>query len=152
MIHMDLIRYRTTETTTNGLLFFNGEYECGILEDEPRMVKVYGKTRIPEGTYDINFRTSGRLHEKYKKRFAFHEGMLELQNVPDFTFIYIHIGNTHLDTLGCLLTGENFSPSGNYIYNSTKAYEKLYLKVLENYDPGREFKISIFTAPNIPRI
>lgn len=129
MIKLDLLRYRDSETTTNGLLFVDGKYFCHTLEDEPRLVKVYGKTRIPAGAYEIRFRTSGRLYEKYKK-FSFHKGMLWLQNVPNFTYIYLHIGNTHIDTLGCILVGDSLSVDYQQIGHSTLAYIRLYKLIL----------------------
>ena len=71
-----------------------------ILEDQYQAVKVMHETCIPEGTYDIKFRTVGGFHEKYKKRYGNdHYGMLHLQDVPNFTYILIHAGNTDEHTL-----------------------------------------------------
>lgn len=120
--------YRTKENTL-GLLFVDGVFECFTLEDLPHEPKIWGKTRIPEGTYRIDLRKIGRLHEKYSKRFPdFHKGMLWLRNVPNFEYIYIHIGNDAEDTDGCILVG--YRPNSNLkrLVSSTVAYTKLYAK------------------------
>jgi len=63
---------------------------------------------------------------EYAKKYGNkHYGMLELQNVPNFQYILIHIGNFEKDTEGCILVGEGAN-SNHTITESTKAYERLY--------------------------
>ena len=101
---LQVVRTQFGTDATNGLLFVNGLFECYTLEDQYQAVKVMHETCIPEGTYDIKFRTVGGFHEKYKKRYgADHYGMLHLQDVPNFTYILIHAGNTDEHTSGCLI-------------------------------------------------
>lgn len=72
------------------------------------------------------------MHSRYKQRFPFHVGMLWLQAVPDFEWIYIHIGNDHEDTDGCILVGWNanaFENGGGTVQRSTDCYEKLYKRL-----------------------
>ena len=65
------------------------------------------ETCIPEGTYDIKFRKTGGFHAKYSERYKnAHYGMLHIQDVPNFTYILIHTGNTDEHTSGCLIVGE----------------------------------------------
>ncbi|KKL14000.1 hypothetical protein LCGC14_2520110 [marine sediment metagenome] len=72
---------------------------CYTLEDEFREIKVSGETRIPSDTYELKLRTEGGLNERYKARFPdIHEGMIWLQNVPNFSWIYLHCGNYDDDT------------------------------------------------------
>jgi len=127
-------RLHNNKNETIGIMFVNDIEECWILEDQKQEgKKVYGETRIPAGVYKIELRTEGRLHDKYKKKFpSFHKGMLHIKNIPGFTYVYIHIGNTDDDTLGCPLTGKLASiQDGNIITErSTEAYEKLYKKVV----------------------
>lgn len=89
------------EDYTIGQLFLNGSTSkfCDTLEDKVREdgVKVYGKTAIPEGRYKVSITYS----PKFKRRLP------EILDVPMFTSIRIHAGNTEDDTLGCILVGEN---------------------------------------------
>ena len=120
-----------TETETVGRLFIDGQPECWTLEDTKRLVKIKGITRIPSGSYKVRVRNFGRIHDKYKNQFDFHQGTLELLNVPEFSDILIHIGNTHKDTEGCLLLGKWLTSGLNLAY-STLAYSNFYKKVINN--------------------
>lgn len=117
--------------------------ECFTCEDEPRVKKISGKTRIPAGRYEIKLRTEGGKHKRYSELFDYHEGMLWLQDVPGFEWIYIHIGNTHNDTLGCILTGtapnHYYADGGGSVSNSTVAYKRLYRKVVDALRQGPVF-------------
>lgn len=130
-----LKRIVSNKNETLGMFIINDEYECMSLEDQKQDVKVYGETRIPPGTYEIKFRREGRMHVKYSNRFpTFHQGMLHIQNIPNFEWVYIHIGNDDDDTLGCPLVGcvPNKSKDGTItLQNSTDAYTRLYKKVSE---------------------
>ena len=131
---LQVVRTQFGRDATNGLLFIDGLFECYTLEDQYQEVKVMHETCIPEGTYDIKFRTVGGFHERYKKRYGnSHYGMLHLQDVPGFTYILIHAGNTDEHTSGCLIVGEtqqdlDVSEDG-FIGSSGKAYVKLYNKI-----------------------
>lgn len=125
-----LIRYSATEESTLGLLFIDGKFHCYTLEDQKQTVKIKNETRIPEGMYLLQLRKAGRLHERYLNKFReMHHGMLHLQNVPGFQWIYIHIGNTDNDTSGCILVGNHAISSINNndrVNESTKAYCHIY--------------------------
>lgn len=123
--------------STIGLLFLDGRFICFTLEDEYRDKKVYGDTRIPAGLYSMGLRTIGRLHKKYSK-FPDHIGMLWIKNIPNFTLVYLHIGNDQEDTLGCPLVGEiaNAQPGDMRLMNSTIAYRKLYSLVAPAAESG----------------
>lgn len=122
------------------------KFLCYTLEDQPNFPKVPKETRIPAGTYQIKLRTEGGMHPRYKKRFPFHVGMLWLQNVPGFQWIYIHPGNTDEDTDGCILVGDQKVQHANgegKVLHSTRAYIRLYLKVVEELDKNHEVWITI---------
>lgn len=108
---------------------------CWGLEDERRETKVFAKTCIPVGTYELQLRTHGGFHDRYRKRFPeMHVGMIEVVGVPGFTDILWHIGNTDEDTAGCLLVGAVpiIVPEGAgefEVARSTNAYKKLYPQV-----------------------
>lgn len=95
-------------TYTIGNMYIDGNYVCDTLEDTVRDInkngkfdageyKVYGETAIPYGRYEVRWTFSSRF-KKY---------MPELINVPNFSGIRIHSGNTAKDTLGCILLGKN---------------------------------------------
>jgi len=143
---LDVIRFQMGADATNGLLFIDGVFECYTLEDEYRDVKVMHETCIPEGEYDIIYRTVGGFHTKYSARYgSAHKGMLWLQDVPGFTYILIHSGNTDQHTSGCLIVGETQTDldrtKDGFIGNSGDAYKKLYKKVSSALDKGEKVTI-----------
>ena len=151
---LQVVRTQFGTDATNGLLFVNGLFECYTLEDQYQAVKVMHETCIPEGTYDIKFRTVGGFHEKYKKRYgADHYGMLHLQDVPNFTYILIHQGNSDEHTSGCLILGEtqqdlDLSDDG-FIGHSGVAYKKLYKKVAKELLLGKSVTIEYTTITKL---
>ena len=87
-MQLEVLRFNDNGNSTNGLLFDVSDgkntFLCYTLEDEDRLEKVYGKTRIPEGEYNICFRSVGGFNTRYSKRFAgIHMGMLEIMDVTD---------------------------------------------------------------------
>lgn len=143
---LQVIRFSSQSEDTLGLLFdvtdpMDRKFLCYTLEDEYRTKKKHGETRIPCGTYPVKLRTEGGFHTRYAKKFAFHEGMLHVQDVPGFQWILIHIGNDDDDTAGCLLLGDEQRQNVNqpgFIMKSTAAYKRVYRHVLEAFDRGEE--------------
>jgi hypothetical protein len=143
---LQVVRTQFGKDATNGLLFIDGVFECYTLEDQYQAVKVMHETCIPEGTYDIKFRKTGGFHAKYSARYQnAHYGMLHLQDVPGFTYILIHTGNTDEHTSGCLIVGEtqqdldiNFN---GMVGSSAVAYKKMYAKVANQLLQGKEVTI-----------
>ena len=147
---LTVVRTQFGTDATNGLLFINGIFECYTLEDQYQAVKVMHETCIPEGTYDIKFRKTGGFHAKYTERYKnAHYGMLHIQDVPNFTYILIHTGNTDEHTSGCLIVGETqqdleISKDG-FIGSSTTAYKKMYAKVAGQLLQGKDVSIEYTT-------
>lgn len=114
---MELVLRRKFKGTqyTIGDLSVNGKFFCNVIEDvvRPEGIKIYGETAIPYGKYKVVMRYS----PKYQKVLPL------LLDVPNFTGIRIHSGNTQLDSLGCLIVGEN-KVKGRVI-NSRKTMDKL---------------------------
>ena len=139
---------------TNGILLIDNVFEAYTLEDQYQAVKVMHETCIPEGTYNIKFRTVGGFHTKYAERYGnAHYGMLHLQDVPNFTYILIHAGNTDEHTSGCLIVGEtqqdlDLSEDG-FIGHSGKAYSKMYNKVAKELLLGGEVTIEYTTITKL---
>ena len=151
---LTVVRTQFGTDATNGILLVDGVFENYTLEDQYQAVKVMHETCIPEGTYDIKFRTVGGFHEKYKTRYGnSHYGMLHLQDVPNFTYILIHAGNTDEHTSGCLIVGEtqqdlDISDDG-FIGHSGKAYSKLYNKVAKELLLGKKVTIEYTTITKL---
>src|SRR5688500_1725133 len=98
-----LVRISSNTESTIGALFYgdlkSGEFRCFTREDQKQAVKVPRETRIPAGTYKIKLRAEGSMQAKYSELYGWHRhGMLWLQDVPGFEWIYIHPGNTDADT------------------------------------------------------
>ena len=147
---LTVVRTQFGTDATNGLLFIDGVFECYTLEDQYQAVKVMHETCIPEGTYDIQFRKTGGFHAKYSERYKnAHYGMLHIQDVPNFTYILIHTGNSDEHTSGCLIVGETqqdleISKDG-FIGSSTVAYKKMYAKVAGQLLQGKKVTIEYTT-------
>lgn len=125
---------------TIGRLYINGKYECDTLEDcdrcltqdmpleEIKAKKVYGKTAIPTGTYDIDMNT---VSPKFKDRSwakPYGGKLPRLIGVKGFDGVLCHPGNTSESTSGCLLVGKN-SIKG-MVTDSTRTFHTLMSKYL----------------------
>ncbi len=68
---LEVLRTSSQVDCTHGLLFEVNElgkhFLCYTLEDEQRVLKVKGETRIPAGTYKIELRREGGFHARYDK-------------------------------------------------------------------------------------
>lgn len=95
-------------TYTIGRLYVDGELFCNTLEDRVADInkngvfdgdekKIYSETAIPYGTYKVVYEWSPR----------FGRNLPRLLNVPSFSGILIHSGNTAKDSSGCILVGLN---------------------------------------------
>lgn len=143
-MYLQLLRLRDNGESTIGTLHVNGEFECFTLEDTHNEPKIFGRTRIPSGKYEIKLRNEGGLTGKYAKRFEFHQGMLWLQNVDNFEWVYIHVGNNEEDTDGCILVGRSCTASEHQnIGGSVLAYTGLYEKVIDAIIRKEEVTIEV---------
>ena len=162
---LEVIRFSSGTDSTNGILLEVDRlspaphaegYRCKrtflayTLEDEQRDKKVYGETRIPNGTYRLQLRKEGGYHQKYSKRFPdIHIGMLHVTDVPGFEYILIHCGNTDEHTAGCLLVGDsqenNQITKDGFIGKSTQAYKRIYPRIAEAIECGEKVMIKYKT-------
>ena len=137
---MELLLKRHTfkPTYTIGKLFLNSKYFCDVIEDTVRDLnmdgdlddcgegKVYGKTAIPYGRYEVQVTMSTR----FKKLLPI------LIGVKGFEGIRIHSGNTEQDSLGCLIVGEN--KEVGKVLNSRVTMDKL-MKEFESHKMEKHY-------------
>lgn len=130
---MDLAlkRVTLTDTSTVGELRIDGALECYTLEDVVRTVKIPTETAIPPGAYDVVITFSNR----FKVR------MPLLVEVPNFTGIRIHWGNTAADTDGCILVGR--TRTVNFVGNSRDAFHALFAKLAAADARGERMRITV---------
>ena len=147
---LKVLRFSSQEDSTSGLLFEESEmgikFLCYTLEDERRVLKVKGETRVPAGTYNIKLRKEGGFNAKYTKKYGgFHRGMLHICDVPNFEYILIHTGNTDEHTAGCLLVGDsqenNVIIKDGFIGKSGNAYKRIYPAIAKAIELNEEVTI-----------
>ena len=127
---------------TLGDLYIDGEWQCVTLEDRVREIpgvpvdkwKVPGETAIPSGTYAVFINDSPR----------FGRPLPMLLNVPGFTGVRIHPGNTAKDTEGCILVGKKVV--GESIVESRIAFGELFEKIQDAIDSLDKVHITVESA------
>ena len=124
-ISLVLLRKWRGDEWTQGELYLNGILECYTLEDTVREddIKLPGRTAIPAGCYDVAITESPRFGN---------ELMPLLLDVPNFTWIRIHWGNTAKDTDGCILVGSVRAKGA--VLSSRAAMKKLMGKLIGKSD------------------
>lgn len=122
-----LIREPSVKDVTLGSLYVNGVWFSWCLEDAIREVpgqpvsawKVPGQTAIPAGRYRVVINRSQR----------FNRMLPQLLDVPGFSGVRIHPGNTIEDTEGCLLLG--YDRFAGAVGRSRAACEALLAKLMD---------------------
>lgn len=132
-MELTLNRIFLGSSATIGELLVNDKHLCDTLEDRvrPEGEKVYGKTAIPEGTYEVKLTHSPR----------FKKILPEILNVPNFSGIRIHTGNSSKDTEGCILVGTWDSEKEDWVGSSKIAFDEL-MALLEEATNNKE-KVTI---------
>ena len=128
-MELTLNRIFLGSSATIGELYADREHIADTLEDRvrPEGEKVYGKTAIPEGTYEVKLTHSPR----------FKKILPEILNVPNFSGIRIHTGNSSKDTEGCILVGTWDGEKEDWISDSRIAFEKL-MSLLQKAEDKKE--------------
>lgn len=132
-MELKLNRIFLGSSATIGELLVNDKHLCDTLEDRvrPEGEKVYGKTAIPEGMYEVKLTHSPR----------FKKILPEILNVPNFSGIRIHTGNSSKDTEGCILVGTWDGEKEDWVGNSRIAFDEL-MALLEEATNNKE-KVTI---------
>jgi hypothetical protein len=137
---LDLFRGESDAECTLGDLEIDEIFECYTLEDPVRPDpkpetkihegKIYGRTAIPAGTYEL---------VKHKSpKFGW---VLMLLRVPSYDLVYLHNGNKASHTLGCILVGQ--TKGSDEIGQSKLARAALEAKVFPLLERGEKVFIEI---------
>lgn len=128
-----IIRVAQGKKSTLSQLYINGIFQCYLLEYKIRAEKIASETAIPTGVFSLKLNTYGAKNVDYKKAFGkLHEGMIEIASLPNFSSVYIHSGNTIIQTAGCPLCGFGFQfLNGDFqVSQSIAAYKMIYPKLV----------------------
>lgn len=124
-MELKLTRISKKQDYTIGRMYIDGAYFCDTLEDtdrgmkqdmplsELKEIKVAGRTAIPTGKYCVYLTRSPK----------FGKVLPLIYDVPAFSGIRIHSGNTDEDTQGCILVGQN--KIVGRVINSRQTMDKL---------------------------
>lgn len=128
---MILIRQVHGGDFTLGELFIDDKHFCYTCEDAVRTKKIKRETAIPAGVYEVTLTWSNR----------FQKVLPLLNDVPEFTGVRIHSGNTKEDTEGCILVGLGRTSIG--VSASRDAMAKLMPLLHEASERGEPIEIEI---------
>lgn len=129
-----IIRVAQGKESTLSHLYIDGIFQCFLLEDKIREKKIMHKTAIPEGIFKLRLNTWGGMNKTYFPKYGpIHKGMIEIADLPTFSSVYIHIGNTIEQTAGCPLVGLSYiKKDGDFqVLQSVDAYKQVYKKLYE---------------------
>jgi hypothetical protein len=131
---LTIIRDTFQPGCTLGRMYADGLFLCHTLEDTDRFLdkkgiaaKIYASTAIGAGEY------AGRVSMSNR----FKRMMPEILDVPGFTGIRIHSGNTAADTEGCILVGN--VRGKDKILDSRAAFQSL----MEKLRGAKGFEVEI---------
>lgn len=142
---MNLVLQRDTgpgHPRTFGRLLADDEHRlCYVLEDEVREVpdvpvadwKIKSATAIPAGRYRVTL--------EYSQRFG--PDTLTVHDVPGFSYIRMHAGNTEADTDGCPLLGMEIDPRGIVGGTSRQAVKLVQYLVRDAIERGEEVWLTV---------
>jgi hypothetical protein len=137
-MEINITRAPSVKGATIGRLSVDGLFLCYTLEDEVREPntkqdghpypyisvsdwvaswKIQNKTAIPRGRYRVVVNFSPHFQKE----------LPELCDVPGFSGVRIHSGNSAADTEGCILVG--LTTEANLIYHSKDAFKLLFPKI-----------------------
>jgi hypothetical protein len=149
-MELTLNRRQTVKKTTLGGLSIDGSFFCFTLEDVVREIvgqpvsdwKIQSETAIPAGRYKLELVKSGR----------FGPDTISLVDVPGFTSVRMHSGNTEVDTDGCIIVGDKLfsepdTDDGGHVEQSRAALGRLKDVVIPTIKDGKPVYLTITTFP-----
>jgi hypothetical protein len=153
-MELKLERKWKKEDYTVGRLYIDDEFFCNTMEDadrglddsmkesEVKSKKIYARTAVPTGRYKVLMNTvSPKFSQKPFYMQVCKGKVPRLKDVKGSEGILIHCGNTHQNSAGCILVGNN-TIKGK-LTDSQETFKKLYSIMKEAYDKGDEIYITI---------
>lgn len=121
------------DTFTIGKLYKDDQYIGYTLEDKVREVigapvetwKQFGNTAIPTGNYKVLITMSNR----------FKMNLPQLLDVPGFSGVRMHTGNSSADTEGCILVGSVWDGKSDWVGGSKTAFSPLLAMIEDSETP-----------------
>lgn len=131
---LKLVRKVGNAGFTEGRLYIDDVFECYTVEDAIRKVKVQNMTAIPAGEYKVILSMSNR----------FKKILPEVLNVPGFTGVRIHAGNSSKDTEGCIIVGAvNDRDDDDWVGGSKIAMTRLQPKIAKAIKAGNTVTLEV---------
>ena len=143
-----------------GHLYVDGVFECDTIEDYDRGLcqgmtlddikkrKIQDQTAIPSGIYNIDMDTVSPKYSKKDYYMNTCSGRVpRMVDVPGFSGVLIHAGNTEDDSSGCLIVGMN--KEVGRVINSRETWHKLYKKLWSAHAKGEDITIEITRKWNV---
>lgn len=153
-MELTLKRIAKRDTYTIGKLYVDGKYVCDTLEPKDRGLnyrmplaeikrkKVYGQTAIPTGRYEVLMNICSPKYSQKQKWKEYNGGFMpRLKNVPAYSGVLFHPGNTEKDTDGCPLVGEN--KLVGKVINSEATFKRLYPIMLDAHNRGEKITVEV---------
>jgi Family of unknown function (DUF5675) len=134
---LTLTREDFQERATIGRLAVDGVEFCATLEDVDRkleidpLAKIPGATAIPRGLY--------RVTVDYSPHFG--KDMPHVLDVPGFSGVRIHPGNSDRDTEGCILVGRR--PGNDFIFDSRVTFDPLFEQIQNALKLAKDVTIEV---------
>ena len=131
---IEVIRPETCgQSCTIGEMYVDGNFQCYTLEDvvRPANEKVFGETAIPAGRYRVTI--------TYSPHFGCDLPLVN--DVPNFSGVRIHPGNSAADTEGCILVG--LGKTENTITQSRLAFSGLFAEIRDAIEQGEEVWLEV---------
>lgn len=156
-MRLKVVRKVKTDTYTLGNLFVEDTYFCDTLEDKDRGLddsmsleeikskKVYGRTAIPKGTYEITLDVVSPKFSTYSFYKEICKGKVpRLLNVKGFEGILIHVADGYKGAelvQGCIGIGLNKIKGG--LLEGKETFKKLYQLLQDSKNKGEKLTIKI---------
>lgn len=132
-MNIQIKRQPSVQDTTVGTLYIDGTEVCYTIEDVVRDKKIYGKTAIPAGTYQVVITWSPHFKKLLPLLIA----------VPGYEGVRIHPGNKASDTEGCILPVSSISEDKQFGYDSRKAFNAVFFAIKKALDAGERVELEI---------